>query len=98
VTGTEAPTGRMRLDKWLWCARFFKTRALAARFCTETGLRLNGQPVQKPHAAIRPGDVLTFALGSHIRIARVKGLAERRGPAPEARLLYDDLTPPFDDR
>ena len=82
----------MRLDKWLWCARFFKSRAMAARYCAETGLRVNGAPVLKPHYAIRPGDVLTFALGSHIRVARVVALACRRGPAPEARGLYDDLS------
>jgi ribosome-associated heat shock protein Hsp15 len=84
--------GAMRLDKWLWCARFFKSRALASRFCAETGLRLNGTPCAKPHQAVRPGDVLTFALGSNIRVARVRALATRRGPASEARMLYEDLT------
>lgn len=88
----NAPDEAMRLDKWLWCARFFKSRALAARFCAETGVRINGSPVVKPHYAIRPGDVLTFALGSNIRVARIRALANRRGPASEARLLYDDLT------
>ncbi len=91
---TAAPAAAaMRLDKWLWYARFFKSRALAARYCAETGLRVNGSPVLKPHYAIRPGDVLTLALGSHIRVVRVVALATRRGPAPEARGLYDDLSP-----
>jgi ribosome-associated heat shock protein Hsp15 len=86
-----ATAASMRLDKWLWCARFFKSRALAARYCAETGLRVNGSPVLKPHYAIRPGDVLTFALGSHIRVLRIVALPGRRGPAPEARGLYDEL-------
>ena len=88
----RAETGSMRLDKWLWCARFFKSRALAARFCAETGVRINGAPSIKPHQAVRPGDVLTFALGSNIRVLRVHALASRRGPASEARVLYDDLS------
>ncbi len=88
----KAPVAAMRLDKWLWCARFFKSRALATRFCAGTGVRINGNPVLKPHHAIRPGDVLTFALGSNIRVARVRALADRRGPPSAARELYDDLS------
>lgn len=87
------PVERMRLDKWLWCARFFKTRALAARYCAEPGLRVNGARVEKPHYAVRPGDVLTFALGPNIRIVRVRTLADRRGAPSVARDLYEDLTP-----
>ena len=89
---SDAPPGRMRLDKWLWCSRFFKTRALAARFCEETGLRINGLRVEKPHYAVKNGDVLTFALGSHIRVVRVRAFADRRGPASVARELYEELT------
>ncbi len=87
-----ADAERMRLDKWLWCARFFKSRTLANRFCTETGVRIAGAPVRRPHFALGVGDVLTFSLGSHIRTVRVKALAVRRGPAAEARSLYDDLS------
>ena len=83
-----------RLDKWLWCARFFKTRTLAARACTEGRLRLGGRVVQKAHHPVKPGDVLTFALGPHIRVIRIGALGLRRGPAPEARALYEDLSPP----
>jgi ribosome-associated heat shock protein Hsp15 len=90
---TGAPHASMRLDKWLWCARFFKSRALAARHCEETGVRVNGAPVLKPHYAVRAGDVLTFALGSHIRVLRIAALPLRRGPAPEARGLYEELSP-----
>ena len=83
-----------RLDKWLWFARFFKSRTLATRFCTAGRLRINGKPVSKPHYALKTGDVLTFPLGPHVRIIQVAALGQRRGPAPEARALYEDLDPP----
>lgn len=83
-----------RLDKWLWCARFFKSRSLAAKFCDEGRLRVSGQVTHKAHYSVRPGDVLTFPLGPHIRVIKVLSLAERRGPAPEARSLYEDLACP----
>ena len=84
----------LRVDKWLWFARFARTRTSAAKIVTEARFRVNGQPTDKAHYAIRPGDVLTFALGPHIRIIKVVALAARRGGAPEARLLYEDLDPP----
>lgn len=83
-----------RLDKWLWYARFFKSRSLATRFCASGKLRLNEQVVRKAHRGLRVGDVLTFPRGPHIRVVRVVGLGTRRGPAPEAQALYDDLDPP----
>ncbi len=83
-----------RLDKWLWYARFFKSRSLATRFCTSGKLRLNEQVVRKAHYGVHVGDVLTFPKGPHIRVIRVVGLGTRRGPAPEAQGLYDDLEPP----
>jgi len=84
----------LRVDKWLWFARFARTRTSAAKIVTEARFRVNGQPTDKAHYAIRPGDVLTFTLGPHIRIIKVMALAGRRGGAPEARLLYEDLDPP----
>ena len=85
-----------RLDKWLWCARVAKTRAACARLVEEGGVRINRQPTDKPHARLRPGDVLTFALGPAergvVRVWRVLALAGRRGPAPEAQALYEDLS------
>jgi ribosome-associated heat shock protein Hsp15 len=84
----------LRLDKWLWHARFARTRSLAAKLVAEGRFRINGNPTEKAHHAVRPGDVLTFPLGPHIRVIKVLGLGLRRGPAPEARLLYDDLEPP----
>ncbi|MDP6572108.1 MAG: RNA-binding S4 domain-containing protein [Rhodospirillales bacterium] len=83
-----------RLDKWLWFARFFKSRSLATRFCAAGRLRINNKPVSKPHYALKTGDVLTFPLGPHVRIIQVAALGQRRGPAPEARTLYEDLDPP----
>jgi ribosome-associated heat shock protein Hsp15 len=87
-------TDTLRVDKWLWFARFARTRTSAAKIVTEARFRVNGQPTEKAHHAIRAGDVLTFALGPHIRIIKVVALAARRGGAPEARLLYEDLDPP----
>ncbi len=87
-------TDTLRVDKWLWFARFARTRTSAAKIVTEARFRINGQATDKAHAPIRPGDVLTFPLGPHIRIIKVLALAARRGGAPEARLLYEDLDPP----
>lgn len=84
----------LRLDKWLWYARFFKSRSLAARACAAGEVRLNGTRIEKAHALVRAGDVLTFAAGSRIRVVRVAALGVRRGPAPEAQALYVDLDPP----
>lgn len=84
----------LRIDKWLWHARFVKSRSLAARLCTSGGIRLGGTPVRKAHHALKVGDVLTFPLGPHIRVIEVLALGERRGPASEARTLYQDLSPP----
>ncbi len=81
----------IRLDKWLWQARFFKSRSLSAGLVEQGGVRVNGQRVIKPAHGLRPGDVLTFAQGPQIRVVRVRARAERRGPAPEAQALYDDL-------
>jgi ribosome-associated heat shock protein Hsp15 len=84
----------LRLDKWLWHARFARTRSLAAKLVAEARFRINGNPTEKAHHAVRTGDVLTFPLGPHIRIVKVLALGVRRGPAPEARTLYEDLDPP----
>lgn len=82
----------IRLDKWLWQARFFKSRTMASRLCAEGRVRIDGVPVDKAHHALRVGTVLTFPQARRIRVVRVLALGERRGPASEARLLYDDLT------
>lgn len=85
-----APVG-VRLDKWLWQARFFKSRSLSAAQVEDGRVRVNGQPVSKSATTVRPGDVLTFAQGGRIRVVRVLGTSVRRGPATEAQMLYDDL-------
>ena len=85
----EAQPG-LRLDKWLCFARLFRTRGLAAERIEGGGLRLNGQPCRKPGRAVRPGDVLTISAQGRVRAVRVLALAERRGPASEAQLLYED--------
>lgn len=84
----------LRADKWLWYARFFKTRSLATKLCNAGQLRIAGSPVAKAHSLVRVGDVLTFPQARHVRVVKVLALAERRGPAVEARLLYEDLKPP----
>ena len=84
----------LRLDKWLWQARFFKTRGLAATIASKGKIRINRMLVTKPHYKVRPGDVLTFAQGHDIRVIRIIALGERRGPAPEARTLYEDIGEP----
>jgi ribosome-associated heat shock protein Hsp15 len=89
--GTAAPAAAQRLDKWLWCARFFKSRALAAKACHEGRIRVSGQTQVKAHYGLKVGDVLTFPLGPNIRVVRVMALAIRRGPPAEARGLYEDL-------
>lgn len=86
----------MRADKWLWHARFFKTRTLAAKVITSGHLRVNSAKVAKPAYGIGPGDVLTFSQARQVRVVKVLVLSERRGPAPEACALYDDLSPPPD--
>lgn len=84
----------IRLDKFLWHARFFKTRSLATREVQAGHIRVNAVRTTKPAHPVGPGDVLTFATGARIRVVRILALGDRRGPAPEAAGLYDDLSPP----
>ena len=69
-----------RLDKWLWHARFFKSRTLASKLCKSGKVRVNGELVKKAHVVVQPGDVLTFPLGPHIRLIKILKLGLRRGP------------------
>lgn len=89
-----------RLDKWLWHARFCKSRTLASEFCETTGVRIGGQPVRKAHYQVKVGDVLTFTHGSannsQVRVLRIVALSPRRLSPALARELYDDLAPPPD--
>ncbi len=92
----SSPEGaaEQRVDRWLWCARFFKSRTIAQKLALSGRVRINRKIVDKSSQPVRAGDVLTFPQARDIRVVRVLALAERRGPAPEARLLYEDLTPP----
>jgi ribosome-associated heat shock protein Hsp15 len=87
---TEADS--VRVDRWLFFARFFKTRGLAAKLCAAGKVRIDGRRIEKPHAALRIGAVLTFPQAQRVRVVRVLALGERRGPAPEAQALYEDLS------
>ena len=79
----------MRIDKWLWAARFYKTRSLAAQELDKGRVQLNGHAV-KPSHDIKPGDTLTLRQGSVLREVLVKGLSMQRGPAPVAQALYEE--------
>lgn len=83
----------LRIDKWLWQARFFKTRTLAAKVVAAGRVRVNSERVKKPSTSIKLGDGLSFMQGTTLRIVRIEALGTRRGPATEAQALYEDLTP-----
>lgn len=82
-----------RIDKWLWYARFFKSRSLATRFANAGKIRVNRQRINKSSHMVRAGDVLTFALGTRVRVIRIIASGVRRGPATEARTLYEEIEP-----
>lgn len=82
------------MDRWLWFTRLIKSRTQAASLIAAGKVRLNSERVAKASRMVKAGDVLTFALGEHIRVIKVLDTGTRRGPAPEARLLYEDLAPP----
>ena len=89
---------RLRLDKWLWCARFYRTRELAQAACESGRLRINGFRVEKAGREVKPGDVLTIPQRPDVVVVRVLAGATRRGPATEARQLYEILTDATDER
>ena len=82
---------RQRLDKWLWFARFAKTRTSAAKLVSDGFVRVNSERNENPGKGVAVGDVLTIAARHVTAVVRVEALGERRGPAPEARRLYADL-------
>jgi ribosome-associated heat shock protein Hsp15 len=85
----NAPADRLRLDKWLWAARFFKTRSLAAQAIEGGRVRLNGER-PKPAKDVKPGDEVVVHVGELEWVVDVRALAARRGPAAEARKLYEE--------
>ncbi len=84
-----APAERLRIDKWLWAARFFKTRSLAAQAVEGGRIWLNGER-SKPAKEVRAGDQLVIHIGELEWVVRVRAIAPRRGPAEAARLLYEE--------
>jgi ribosome-associated heat shock protein Hsp15 len=92
------PRPTMRIDKWLWQARFFKTRGLSAKLVTGGHCRVNSEKISKAAYAVGPDDVLTFPQGNRIRVIRVIGIGTRRGPATEAQTLYEDMSPEREER
>jgi len=89
-----ADESTLRIDKWLWHARFFKSRTLANAVCAAGKIRVDGTAVTKAHMPVRPGQVLTFVKERHVRVVKVLAIGTRRGPASEAQALYQDLSPP----
>ncbi len=81
--------GRDRIDRWLFHARLCRTRSMAQEAAASGRVRLNGVRVEKPGHAVKPGDILTLGLGGQILALRIVALAERRGPAIEAKALYE---------
>ena len=84
---------RQRLDRWLWHARIVKTRALAAALAASGYVRVNGKRNEAPARAVRPGDVLTIAMPSAVKVLRIIDFAERRGNPATARRLYEEIGP-----
>ena len=82
-----------RIDKWLWHARFFKSRTLATDVVKARKLRINSLVISKPSVLVKAGDILTFTKGHQVKVIEVKATATRRGPASEAQMLYNDLSP-----
>lgn len=93
MTSEEAGE-KIRLDKWLWHARFFKTRSIASKICKGGKVRINGTHATKASALVQADDVLTFQQANDIKVIKILACGERRGPAVEAQLLYEDKTPP----
>ena len=86
---TKEAGEQMRVDKWLWAARFFKTRSLAAEAVAGGKVEINGARA-KPSRSVRPGETINIRKGPFEWTVIVLGLAKTRGPAPEARLLFDE--------
>ena len=81
----------LRIDKWLWFARFFKNRTLSGRIISQGKVRLNGKRISKPSTNLKKGDALTFSQGNILRLVKVLELGKRRGPFREAISLYDEI-------
>jgi ribosome-associated heat shock protein Hsp15 len=85
----DRPHGAVRIDKWLWAARFFKTRSAAQKAIEGGKVKLNGERT-KPAKDVHAGDILSIHIGAYDWVITVLQLSEQRGPAPVARLLYEE--------
>jgi ribosome-associated heat shock protein Hsp15 len=85
------PDERQRIDRWLWHARLVRTRGAAAALAGAGYVRVNGARIDAPSRTVRTGDVITVALDRTVRVLRVRGFVERRGPAGSVETLYEDL-------
>ncbi|MEO0653311.1 MAG: RNA-binding S4 domain-containing protein [Pseudomonadota bacterium] len=85
------PRPTLRLDKWLWQTRFYKTRTLAAEMVSRGKVRVNANLTKKPATPVGPGDTLTLVQGRAVRVVRITGLPDRRGPASEAAQCFEDV-------
>jgi ribosome-associated heat shock protein Hsp15 len=81
--------GSLRIDKFLWFARFVRTRSLAAKLCASGAITVNGAPATRPSQAVRVGDVVSVPQGRLVHTVRIAALGTRRGPTAEARRLYE---------
>lgn len=81
----------LRIDKYLWFVRLVRSRSIAQKLAEDGHVRLNGRRVERAHAAVRPGDLITFPQGDRVRVVRIAALPMRRGPAPEAHACYEEL-------
>ena len=84
-------TDALRLDRWLWHARFIKQRTLAGDLVRRRRIRINERLTSKVHQLVRVGDVLTLTLGTRVVVVRIVDLGQRRGPASEAQALYEEI-------
>jgi ribosome-associated heat shock protein Hsp15 len=82
----------LRIDKFLWFARLAKSRSIAQKMAEDGHIRLNGRRIERSHAPVRAGDLITFPHPSGVRVVRILQLPGRRGPAPEAQSCYEELT------
>jgi ribosome-associated heat shock protein Hsp15 len=93
VTGAAvAESDRQRIDRWLWHARLVRTRSAAATLASSGYVRVNGNRIEAPGRMVRRGDVITVALDRGVRVIKVRGFVERRGPAAIGVDLYEELT------
>lgn len=92
--GRSVKADRQRIDRWLFFSRALKSRSLAARLVQAGRVRVNGEKVDQASTPVKPGDVLTMTLDRRVLVYRIVAAGYRRGPAEEARTLYEDISPP----